>query len=662
MSKVHICLAYTKGTASSFREGLSSFSSNDMLFWWDSAPEGENSNFCLSSWCHAHSQNLCQIIASFMQTMGREKVQGREVQEWFSLDDDLSHWYTSLLFEKHPKILPHLFEACKLYAFTRLVQERTPSCTHFVVHVQNSSLQEALKAYCREQNIQLTITPAAKIKKFLPLSLKNYFNFLPLLCQSMLRFGHWLYIMRRLLQKKPAAPSHRDSTQKHATIATYFPNIHKDLVQKNIFRSHYWEDLHALLEPKIQNKECHVHWLFIRVNSAQYSLRQCIKLKEYFQKNAHIKGRSESFYYVEEFLRFKDIKTALSDYMRLKKRATYIEADLQNTWRMPQSNCSLWPFFRTAWQQSFGGWRCLERCIQQRAFKAYAAFLQLQLQDKKQHQYTLFPWENCPWERRLTEAMRKKFVHSKVYAAQHSSLRIADFRYFDGQEFFAFAKQNSSLELSLPHFYCLNGNHALKAIQEHIPAEKIFLVEALRYRYLQHVPKLTSIAPIKHLVLITSYFAPEVQAQMQTLAKWWKQNYAQPHFTGNIYIKAHPHLAVEPFLQKHGLNPHNFIFITQSMQNFWQQVHIWQKCEENALLWLANSTTVTLEAAHLGMPLCVQGAVNDFNLCPLDGSKHLTYVYTAQDLQRNLLQAPKAPLEQKFFSLQEELEQWKALL
>ena len=73
---------------------------------------------------------------------------------------------------------------------------------------------------------------------------------------------------------------------------------------------------------------------------------------------------------------------------------------MRPAFRFAGSNVNFWPYLAPHWSESFRGWRCLERCLQQRAFDVYAKVAGPQ-------RWTLFPLENCPWERMLTVAMRE---------------------------------------------------------------------------------------------------------------------------------------------------------------------------------------------------------------------------------------------------------------
>ncbi len=646
----------------------------DIFFWWNTAPKQDAQNYCLSTWCHEHEEELRTALATLMFSLGTVSIDGQEIQQWLRPEQGLSQWYTSLPFEKHPHMLPGLFGACKLYALEQLLKKHVPHCQHFFVHVAEDRVQQSLQAFCAQQGIPYTCTAAKTTlwQRFLDKSIgmAHLYTCLPHILQSFLRLGHWLYAMRRLLCQPVHFAKH--TAAQHATLVSYFPHVHAKHAEQGLFRSHYWENLHDLLLPLQQKNALHIHHLFIRINSTQYTLPESIALKEKFQKKAEQEQRSESFYYVEEFLRPKDIFQAIKCFWHGKKQAAHITPPLQPHWHWSQSSIPLWPWFQDAWQQSFGGWRALERCLQRQAFLAYATALQKHLDHNTKHSshnhiWSLFPWENCPWERLFTHAMRGAFPQSAVYAIQHSCIRTTDFRYVDGQDFFAHAAQNRILEQSLPHLYCLNGSHALHSLQGHIPHEKLYMVEALRYAYLDSLSFSLGQIPLKHarpahLLLMGSYFPQEVNAQIRLLAQWWKHGKNAQKYHKKVHIKAHPHLCMRSFFQKHALEVEDFHFFTSDMQDMWQHVALWHKKEEACLMWLCNSTTVSLEAAHMGMALCVQKAENDFNLCPLGNSSHVAYVGQVAELTALLNKAPQPFSHAKYFSLNARLSLWKSLL
>ena len=219
-----------------------------------------------------------------------------------------------------------------------------------------------------------------------------------------------------------------------ATIATYFPNVDMKAAENGRFRSRYWESLHDALNATAereaqkqgnggkngQTSGHFVRWLFIRFPAPQLSLTQCIALRDRFRQE----GRDgASFHYLEEFLTTGDLIAALFRYARLCLASLRLEKEARAAFRFAGSQIDFWTYLGPYWAESFRGWRCLERCLQHRAFKRYAAMVGPQ-------RWTLFPLENCPWERMLTQTMHEA-GNGPVIGAQHSTIRPTDFRYFD---------------------------------------------------------------------------------------------------------------------------------------------------------------------------------------------------------------------------------------
>ena len=163
-----------------------------------------------------------------------------------------------------------------------------------------------------------------------------------------------------------------------------------------------------------------VRWLFIRFPAPQLSFAQCRKLRDRFREE----GKDGlSFYYLEEFLRHRDLWAALWRHLRLCWASLRLEKHARPAFHFAGSRLNFWDYAKGDWAESFRGWRGLERCLQNRAFKSYAHCAGPQ-------RWTLFPLENCPWERMLTQAAHEA-GNGPVFGAQHSTIRPTDFRYFD---------------------------------------------------------------------------------------------------------------------------------------------------------------------------------------------------------------------------------------
>lgn len=134
-----------------------------------------------------------------------------------------------------------------------------------------------------------------------------------------------------------------------------------------------------------------------RFPAPQLSLDQCLALRDRFRQNG---ADGCSFHYLEELLRPRDLAVAIWRYMRICFSSLRLERAARPAFRLPGSQLNFWEYLGPYWAESFRGWRGLERCLQLRACECYAAAAGPQ-------RWTLFPLENCPWERMLTAATHR---------------------------------------------------------------------------------------------------------------------------------------------------------------------------------------------------------------------------------------------------------------
>ena len=217
-------------------------------------------------------------LMAWVYDLGKVKVSDEEVQAWLKAGDSLSMWWCSLLFEKHPKMLPGLYIAFKLRALELLCEENPCGRLHLVS--ADATLRTSLERFCRKNGLRFSHGAAgARQEDGAPRSLKfRMYYALPAFFRTTLRFCHWLWTIKRHLPRTRVAPPASGAS----TIATYFPNIDPKPAQQGRFRSRYWESLHDALAPAPGEKH-RVNWLFIMFPSPQYSLRQCIELVRRFR-------------------------------------------------------------------------------------------------------------------------------------------------------------------------------------------------------------------------------------------------------------------------------------------------------------------------------------------------------------------------------------------
>lgn len=605
---------------------------------------------------NAVDENLVAIRKEHMAwayDMAFVNYHGQSLDALLSGAHEPSMWWTSLLYERHPKLSPNLYLVYKLRCLETLLIKN--NCSNLEVHGDAKEVKENLRDLCQTLGIKLTWHPQSHTaKKHKSLKERLYYS-CPAPLRAMIRLAHWYWTIRRKLPKAidRHAGWNTGLSGKEATIVTYFPNIDLHAASQGRFRSRYWEKLHHLLSEEARLKyggKQFVHWIFIRFPSPDLSFEQCIKLKDNFQKNG-LDGLS--FNYLEEFLSLNDIWQALRRWWKITRNSLTIENHFAENCHFSGSALNFWPLMRQQWAESFRGWRCLERSLQNIAFRNYANFA-------KPQRWTLFPLENCPWERMLTTAIRKVPHPWPVYGAQHSIIRRTDFRYFDDPRTFS----NPDCSTFQPDIIGGNGQSACSQLMEnHIPSERLMMLEALRYLYLQpEQSKKTSLLPPepgapliddsqKSLVLLTSFFEDETRVHLDLLGKALDEGIFKDWI---IEIKPHPYLPVDQWVNSRSQAEQRQIRIRTGSMN--------EILKPGPIFWTSNSTTAALEVLLKQLPLMVMAPFNDFDLCPVQNVQGLLRTGTLDDVRNAINLAKPLSVPADYLDLNTDLLAWRKLL
>ena len=566
--------------------------------------------------------------------MGQTTIQGKRLCDWFTLANGLSMWWTSLLYERHPKMTPNLYTIYKLRALERFLEQE--GCTQLTLKGGDKRLARTLEHFCSTSSRTFFWQKGrADGSCKLPL-LKRLYHQAPADLRVVLRTLHFWWSVKRHL---PRADLHPSAT-KTATITTYFPNVDMKAASQGRFRSRYFENLHDLINHAAQTEGApFVRWLFIRFPSPHMSLAQCIA----FKKSLAAEARDGlSFHYLEEFLSSADFFASLKDFLLLRANSRKLEKTVFSHFHFADSALNFYDYCQEDWIESFRGWRALERTLQARAFMNYVA-------SSGPQRYTLFPLENCPWERMLTYAVHTAKA-GPVFGAQHSTVRPTDFRYFDDPKVFG-----PQTDLPVPDRILGNGRSSISQWQEAgVPKEKLGMVEALRYLYLQEklpakIVTQTASAPAFHtLLLLTSFFRDETEAHLRLFVTAYEAGLFNDL---PILIKAHPYLAVDPWLPD--TLKKRVTIADQALPNY---------LTSGVLVWASNSTTAALEAAIQGLAVAVMRPTHDFDLSPIQDIPGLVRTATLEDVKTMLASARPCVIPKDYLLLDDSLSRWRALL
>ena len=580
-------------------------------------------------------------LAAWTYEMGRLVHNGKTLEQALRAGDSLSMWWLSTLYEKHPKVTRNLFQALKLRALEQILEEREiTSLTLVACQNEEKWLPEVLKDFCEKTGRSFTLLHADPLTPVSANSLKQQmitlYHRLPALLKALGRFPAWLWIIRRKLPR--TSIPRPDLREKPATIVTYFPNIDMDLARsKGRFRSRYWENLHDALQPA-EGKAHRINWVFLYYPAPQCSFPEALRLRDCF-RDAGKDGAS--FHFLEEFLTTGDICRSLLRFARLAVASFDVQSTARQHFHFAGSQMDLWPVLKENWADSTRGWRALERCLMREAFRRYAQWAGPQ-------DWTIFPQENCPWERMLAQAMHENNA-GPVYGAQHSTVRPTDFRYFDDPRLFS----EESCRLAMLDLWLCNGTGARDAlVAGGMPSERTGIVEALRYLYLAPTPTGESSAQEtpRRLLIVTSFFSDETDAHLATLADAAKAGILNGW---DIMVKPHPYLPVVERLKQLYAPAEPPQVVDGAIGKF---------LTPGTVVWASNSTTVALEAAYRHLPVLVQAAEDDVDLCPLQGLPGVAVVRTAEDVAAALADPHAPELPPDYLALDPNLPRWKQQL
>lgn len=601
----------------------------------------------------------------------------RNLRELLAVGDTFSHWWFTTLAEKHPKICRNLYEVTKLRALELAIEDARAD--HVCLVTDDTVLAGILLRFCAVTGRRFELQPAkaqagneagtgtevAAAPRSAKQRLAALYYCLPAPVQAVARLGAWLLREKRLLPAAPEATG-KASLPAHprpGTVATYFPNIDVQAAKQGRLRSRYWETLHDALDPQ-QGGVHGVTWLFIFEPTPHYSLADAIRLRDEFRAR---KQDGIAFHFIEEFLTPATIAREVLHYCRMALRAARLTRHMAGQCRLPGSRMDFWPYMQRNWAESTRGWLGLQRRLMRAAFRQYAAVCAPQ-------EWTIFPMENHPWEKSLAHAMHEA-RRGPVYGTQHSTVRPTDLRYYEDAR--AFAEPDAAA--TLPDLLCCNGQGALGHMRDAgMPADRLGEIEALRYLYLADAVQgagadAAPAAPITPatcpttspdaasstasgkptLLIVTSFFVDETDNQLDVLAESARAGTLGGY---DVVVKPHPNLPVEGRLAARfpaGGAPR--VVNTPVAQLLVPGPH-------GLVVWAANSTTVALEAAYQRLPLIVQTAANDFNMCPLLGVPGTAFVATADDLAAALAHPAPPDLPPGFLALDRGLPRWRRLL
>jgi surface carbohydrate biosynthesis protein (TIGR04326 family) len=579
--------------------------------------------------------DLKKEFLRWIHELGQAEVKGQSLVSHLKIFDNLSFWWLTSVAEKSPFLCESIFQVFKLRTLEKIYADK--NCQGLIYYGNNRALHSALKTWSKNlgHRYKWVSSPAENPTKSNDGFAKKIIRKFPHILQGI------AWIVKKWFDRWRHANLVRSGNDEpdqipRPTIVTFFPNVHMDRIKKGDFRSKYWERFHDYLE----TKNISVDWVWFYFGSKDLSFEKAIKLKEKCNQKSNSNQR---YFLLEEFLSCSGLWKSFFLYLKLRRK-THNLNHLRKLFCFPGSKINFFPIMEDDWNHSLLGIGAIEKILWVVMFDAMA-------QKNPASPWGLYTWENQTWERALVSAWKRHRPNSKVIGYEHSSVRLMDLRLFSDPRTY---KGEGIEKFPIPDMLGINSSKGLEWMRESgYPSHNTTRIEALRYFGLRgkygSFRKPTPPSRRK-LLIVTGILPKEARFQIEILSQADKQGGLEEY--DQVWIKPHPGLTLDPILKD--LNPNfKFIIVTRPIIELMEQADV---------VYCANSTGASLEAAWLGVPLIILAAMDSMNLNPLFGFSDLSFVKNCGELLPVLKNPKLIEMPEDFFFLDENLKSWEEIL
>jgi surface carbohydrate biosynthesis protein (TIGR04326 family) len=261
----------------------------------------------------------------------------------------------------------------------------------------------------------------------------------------------------------------------------------------------------------------------------------------------------------------------------------------------------------------------------------------------------LYLCENQGWEYALLHAW-KKYNHGTLIAVPHSTVRYWDLMYF--REFPQLGPPGGDGPLG-PDLIAVNGKMARSALTGAVKnTGQIIEVEALRYLYLRDKKKPAvkkNPSNVNMNLIVLGDFTLEKTLNMLRLVS---NAMSKSDRVIEVTLKLHPACKLDKIKDL-------FPYIKLKSGSLEQQLI------ESDIAFCSNTTSASLDAAILGLPVVVMLDGTDFNFSPLRDCDNVKYIKNTTDLVEALASPDKYKphiLVDDIFYLDPKLPRWQNLI
>lgn len=602
---------------------------NGLVYTWNGYSE-KGSIFSLLRYVEAHSESLRSKYLTWIHDLGESHVNGNRLIDHLALENGLSYWWMTLFAEQDPWKSSSITDAIRLLALEEIIIQQKPSKVRLVS--AKRSLHEVLSGLCQELGIvyeweRISVEPLRQSK------LRSIYQALPQFLQALISLVRLLGV--RWTFRRVDNLDWFDG-DRSLFFCSYFFNVAPKLAKEGRFHSRYWEGLHGLMTRlKLSGNWLQLYYPHDAVPNPQVALDL---LQRFNQRR-----KDEGFHtFLDAYLSLGIVLRVLKRWLRLSLTHRNL-SEIQQAFRPPDSQLSLWPVMRKAWLASMQGPIAINNLLWIELFNEA-------MRDLPHQKKGLYLCENQAWERALIHAWHKH-GHGQLIAVAHSTMRFWDLRHFSDPRTLL---SSDLYRMPQADLMALNGKAAVDAyLRLDYPKERIVECEALRYGYLndlltRHPPSKVKGGEIR--VLILGDYKPSSAIKMLQLLE---ASVSYMPIPATYAMKPHPNYLVTSA-------DYPSLYLKVVMGSLGEIMH------EYDVAYSSNMTSAAVDAYLAGLPVVVMLEDAELNFSPLRGQSGVHFVSTPEQLASALQTAGHCQVKYRdhneFFFLDPKLSRWQRLL
>lgn len=607
---------------------------NDIIFW--DSKKADDGIRSIPNILEQRAEELRIEYLNWSSSLAIDKLSGDTSSLVSFLGSEILHggsyWWQTLIADKSPYKSQGIFNVFKLRVLEKIYEEG--KFESLIYKGNDKKIAAVLNLWLKKMGHPFSWEKSINKNHSNKLDLRRFYNHLPKLVQVCGFLIH--YCTTKLLFSKGIKPNNKAL----CTIVSYFPGIDLKKAKIGEFYSNYWGPLHDLLKAE----RIPVNWIWLHSNLQQLTYKETV---EFQTRLNHFESKKNNRYLLaEDNINVKSFLRALREYYKLFYKSFFLNS-IKDKFVFPNSKLNFFPILENDWWESFRGNTAIVNCLYASSFQELGKRL------PSETNLVLYVWENQPWEQSLI-SLKHVLKNAKFVGALHTPACCA---FFNLKGFPGNKNEFSLTNYSRPYPDIIavpSENTRQAMVKGGWPEEILMNVEALRYinslssfsnESLEIVPSNN-----RNLLVVTGSLFPETEFQLNLLIGADKLGGLMGY--SKVIIKAHPSVPVNKILEDVKFSiPYE---ITEcSLSELWKISDV---------VFTANSTSVSLEAYYIGLPLIITGASGNLNINSLFGIKNVRFVLNIKELCDSLIFPEKACNEKNdFFNLDPKLPKWTSI-